>query len=31
MLHSTEPVKVNEIKSEILWNNRFITVDMVMV
>ncbi len=27
MLHSTEPVTANEVKSEILWNNRFITID----
>ncbi len=27
MLHSTEPVTANEVKNEILWNNRFITID----
>ncbi len=27
MLHSTKPVRANEVKSEILWNNRFITSD----
>ncbi len=27
MLHSTELVTANEVKSEILWNNRFITID----
>ncbi len=26
LLHSTEPVTANEVKSEILWNNRFITI-----
>ncbi len=27
MLHSIEPVTANDIKSEILWKNRFITID----
>ncbi len=27
MIHSTEPVTANDVKSEMLWNNRFITVD----
>ncbi len=25
--NSTEPITANEIKSEILWNNRFIIID----
>ncbi len=27
MLHSTEPVTANDVKSEILLNNRFITIE----
>ncbi len=27
MLHSTKAVTANDVKSEILWNNRFITID----
>ncbi len=26
---STEPVTANEVKSETLWNNRFITIDLL--
>ncbi len=27
MLHSTKAVTANDVKREILWNNRFITID----
>ncbi len=27
ILHSTEPVTAKEVKGEIFWNNRFITID----
>ncbi len=27
MLHSKEPVTANDVKSEALWNNRFITIE----
>ncbi len=31
VLHSTEPVTANDVKSEILWNNRFITIDRAIM